>query len=227
MEFPIRINKYLREQGIGSRRDVDRLIEEGKVLINGKPAKPGMIVAETDRVQMRNYKPKQHIYLAYYKPRGLPTQTQKGLPSVISEWEKKGLFPIGRLDKESEGLMILTDDGSITEKILGLKDTFEKEYIVTVREELRQGIVAIFAKGMETESLGKLLPSKATLIDKYTLRVILREGKRHQIRVMLSDLGYTVTSLKRVRIGRLKLGDLRPGETYELDPEEATSLFFQ
>lgn len=233
MIYPIRINKYLRDQGIASRREADELISAGKVFVNGKRAEQGMIINEKDKVAMKGGNEKVYVYLAYYKPRGLATQDLSGSVSVITEWRDRGIFPIGRLDKESEGLLILTNDGRITSKILGEaggpehdrgKDRFEKEYIVKVHEKLRQGIPAILEKGMETQ-IGKMLPAKARIVDDHTLNVILYEGKRHQIRVMMGELGYTVSMLKRVRIGLIKLGKLNPNQTRELSEREV-SLFF-
>ena len=225
MDYPIRINKYLRDKGFASRREADELISAGNVLINGTVAKTGMLVNESDKVVLNQPHPKKYVYLAYHKPRGLPTQGLSGDRSVIADWEKKGLFPVGRLDKMSEGLLILTNDGRVTTKILGTDARFEKEYIATVRENLRAGVVAIFKKGMETVPLGKLLPADATLIDSHTIKIILHEGKHHQIRVMLGDLGYTITSLKRVRIGHISLDNLERGETRPLNKKESEAFF--
>ena len=196
------------------------MITGEKVLVNGKPAEMGMLINERDKVTLRGKNKKEYEYLAYYKPRGLATQSQEGSESVIAQWRERGLFPIGRLDKESEGLLILTNDGRLTTKLLSTESKFEKEYIVKVKEKLRKGIPAIFEKGMETEAFGKLLPAKTKLIDSHTLSVVLREGKRHQIRVMLSELGCMVNSLKRIRIGHISLGKLRPEETRELAKKE-------
>jgi 23S rRNA pseudouridine2604 synthase len=208
----IRINKYLRDRGLASRREADKLVESGLVFINGKRAENGMPVNEGDSVVVKGER-KQCQYLAYYKPRGLATQDLVGRQSVIAEWKKKGLYPVGRLDKESEGLMLLTNDGRLAREVLSGSSKYEKEYIVTVKEPLRAGIPAIFKSGMRTKILGKLLPARAEIINRTTLRVILNEGKKHQIRVMLNDLRYTIVSLKRVRIGRIKIGNLEPGQT--------------
>ena len=235
MEYPIRINKYLRDMGLASRRESDRLIENGYVLVNGKRATLGMAVNAGDEVVVNEgSKKKEMVYLAYYKPWGIATQGLKNQPSVITNWQPKGIFPIGRLDKESEGLLILTNDGRVTSKILGepasaeamagKEDKFEKEYIVEVREKLRGGIPAIFEKGMRTD-IGDLLPAKARLMTDYRLNIVLREGKKHQIRVMLSELGYTVTLLKRIRIGHIKLGKLESGKTRPLTQAEVDELF--
>lgn len=220
MDYPIRINKYLRDQGLASRREADALIEAGQVLVNGKPAKMGMLINDGNRVELKRSAVKKHTYLAYYKPRGLATQAPEGEESIIAEWEKKGLFPIGRLDKESEGLIILTNDGRLTTRLTGPDSPVEKEYLVKIREEFKNNIVAIFQKGMDTKTFGRLLPAKAELVSPSSLRVILKEGKRHQIRVMLSELGYTVDSLKRVRIGTVLLGKLKPGETRVLNEKD-------
>jgi len=222
MEYPIRINKYLRDKGLASRREADKLIEKGSVFINGEWAKNGVLVDENDKIEVRG-KQKENKYLAYYKPRGLATQDLAGKKSVVSEWRDKGLYPIGRLDKESEGLLLLTNDGRFVTEVLSESSKYEKEYIVTVKEPLRPGIVRIFQTGMETKSLGKLLPAKAKIIKSNTLQIILNEGKRHQIRVMLGEFNYTITSLQRIRIGNIKIGNLRPGETRVISPESRSN----
>ncbi len=216
MEYPIRINKYIRDKDLASRREADKLIEDGFILINGKKAEKGAMVYKGDSVTVKENK-KEYKYIAYYKPRGLPTQDHPGKKSVITQWEREGLYPIGRLDKESEGLLILTNDGRFAREVLSRKKEYEKEYIVTVREKLHSGIVKIFKEGMKTKALGELLPVKSEIIDEKTIKMILNEGKRHQIRVMLNDLSYTIVSLKRVHIGDIALGNLKPGESRKLN----------
>jgi 23S rRNA pseudouridine2604 synthase len=203
MDYPIRINKYLRDTGLASRREADRLVEGGLVFINGKRAENGMQVKEGDEVTVKG-KRKQYRYLAYHKQAGQTMQK-------LTKWEEKGMHPAGELDKEAEGLMILTDDGRLARAIASSDPKYEKEYVVEVKEQLRAGIPDIFEKGMETESLGKLPSVKAELINKHTLRIFLTEERHHQIRIMLSELHYTISSLKRVRIGDIRLGDLKPG----------------
>lgn len=217
MKYPIRINKYVRDQGLASRREADKLVEEGKIFINGKKAESGIMVNEGDKVMVKG-EPKKFQYFAYYKPRGLATQDLAGKKSVITQWQDKGLYPIGRLDKESEGLLLLTNDGRFAREVLSKDSKYEKEYVVEVKENLRAGIPDIFKSGMKTEGLGKLMPAQAEIVNPNTLRVILNEGKRHQIRVMLSELKYTITSLKRVRIGDIKLGSLRASQTRAFTP---------
>lgn len=214
MEYPIRINKYLRDIGIASRREADSLIESGLVLVNDQKVKAGYMVNEDDKVEVKNIK--KCLHLAYYKPRGLPTQDKPGVKSVVTEWQKEGLYPIGRLDKESEGLILLTNDGRFARKVL---EEYDKEYLVKVREPLRKGIISIMEAGMVTESLGKLLPVKAEIVNRTTIKMVLNEGKKHQIRVMLNDLRYTILSIKRVRIGDIKIGKLKPGESVQIKPK--------
>ena len=216
MEYPIRINKYLRDMGLASRREADKLVESGLVFVNGKRVDNGTMVNEKDDVLVKG-KAKEYKYLAYYKPRDLPTQDLAGKKSVITEWKNKGLYPVGRLDKSSEGLLLLTNDGRFVREVLSDSSKWEKEYLVSVKEPVRPGIIKIFQAGMETQVLGKLLPAKAQMAGTKKLRIILNEGKRHQIRVMLNELNYTITSLKRVRIGNIKLDDLKPGETRPLN----------
>jgi len=215
MEYPIRINKYLRDMGLASRREADKLVEGGLVLVNGKRAENGTMINEKDNVVVKGIK-KDYQYLAYYKPRDLPTQDLPGKTSVITEWKKQGLYPVGRLDKSSEGLLLLTNDGRFARKVLSDSSKYEKEYVVAVKEPLRPGVVKIFQEGMNTETFGKLLPVKARIINQNRIQMILHEGKRHQIRVMLNELGYTINSLRRVRIGNIKIENLQPGETRKI-----------
>ncbi len=213
MNYPLRINKYLRDGGFASRREADKFIEDGIVFINGKKAEKGVMVKQGDDVEVKKIN-KNYKYIAYYKERGLSTQDLPGKKSVITQWKYKKVYPIGRLDKYSEGLLLLTNDGRFAREVL---ENYEKEYVVTTRETLRPGLVRIFESGMNTKTFGKLLPVKAKIVDKTTLRVILKEGKRHQIRVMLDELSYNVVSLKRVRIGNIKIGNLKPGESRDIN----------
>lgn len=224
MIYPIRLNKYLRDQGFASRREADELINNGLVLVNGKKATLGLIINKNDQVEIKKGQNKQYIYLAYNKPRGLATQSLKGEESVITIWKKKGVFPIGRLDKESEGLLILTNDGRIVEKFLNKDYKIEKEYIVKTQEEIREGIPKILNKGMQTKSLGLLLPAKAKIIDNRTIQIILQEGKKHQIRVMLGELKLTVVFLKRIRIGEISLRNLKIDQSRPLTMQEMKSF---
>jgi pseudouridine synthase len=212
MEYPIRINKYLRDKGLASRREADTLVEAGLVFINGKRAESGVKVNENDKITVKGER-KKYQYIAYYKPRGLATQDLPGKESVISQWRKSKVYPFGRLDKESVVFIILTNDGRLAREILSNKEKYEKEYVVTVKEPLHEGTIKILASGMETMAFGKVMPIKSKILGKTKISIILNEGKRHQIRVMLNELNYTVNSLKRVRIGNIKLEELKPGES--------------
>lgn len=222
-----RINKYIRDKGLASRREADALVESGVVFINGQKAELGSNVEDSDIVEIRQNEAdkKKNIYRAYYKPRGIATQAVEG-PDVVSEWKAKGLYPVGRLDKDSEGLLIMTNDGRVTTKLLGVESDTEKEYFVKVREPLANNVPALFAKGMETEPFGKLLPAHAELLGEHSLQIILVEGKKHQIRVMLGELGYTTVQLKRVRVGPILLGDLKPGADRDLTEKELKAIGF-
>ena len=217
MNFPIRINKYLRDKDLASRREADLLIKSGKVFVNKKPAAIGMMIKAGDEVTVKGNQ-KKYVYLAYNKPRGLATQDFKGKESVITQWEREGLYPIGRLDKESDGLLLLTNDGRFARKVLSHDKEYEKEYVVTVREHLRTGLPRIFKAGLKIKGLGTLLPANAEILTPTTLKIIINEGKKHQIRIMMSEMHYTVMSLTRVRIGNIMLGNLKPGQTRSFVP---------
>jgi 23S rRNA pseudouridine2604 synthase len=215
MEFPIRINKYLRDKNLASRREADKLVEAGLVFINGKRAESGQKVNEADKITLKENKNniKELKYFLYYKPKGLPTQDRPKMQSVILQWQDKKVYPVGRLDKESEGLLFLTNDGRFSREVLSEKQEWEKEYLVTTKEHIRAGIEEIFQSAMETDAFGKLKPVKSKILGKNKISMILNEGKRHQIRVMMSEMNYEVTSLKRIRIGKFSLGALKPGES--------------
>ncbi len=209
--WPKRINKYLRDEGYGSRREADELVSKGFIRVNGVVVNAGYMVKEDDVVEVQKQN-KNYKYFAYYKPRGLPTQDLPGKESVITKFKNKGVYPVGRLDKESEGLLILTNDGRLARDVLSRKKEYEKEYIVKVKEKIKPEVRETFQAGMKTETLGKLLPVETQIVDNNTLKMILNEGKKHQIRVMLNELSYTVISLERTRIGDIKVGGLKPGE---------------
>lgn len=212
--FPMRLNRYLAKRGVATRREADALIEAGRVIVNGQKATLGMKVLETDQVTLENANRRHHTYLAYYKPRGIITHSPQGKREyAISDITRKSdLFPIGRLDKDSEGLIILTNDGRITERLLHPRFAHEKEYEVTVQETIDVTKLPYLEAGLMEE--GDLLTAKsARITNKNTLTIILTEGKKHQIRRMLSAIHLTVTSLKRVRIMEVRLGALNPGQS--------------
>lgn len=216
MEFPLRINRYLALRGLVTRRAADELIAAGSVLINGERAKLGdRVASESDRVEIiKNKKQakKEHAYVAYYKPRGVITHSPQADEKSIQDVSGfAGLFPLGRLDKASEGLIILTDDGRVTERLLHPRFAHEKEYVVTVREKVHSQAKAILEQGVESE--GEMLAAKRVEASgPHTLKIILTEGKKHQIRRMLDTLHLTVEKLVRIRVMGVHLGALKTGQ---------------
>lgn len=207
----MRINKYLAQKGLCTRREADRYIEQGLVFINGTKAELGSKVEEGDTVETRL--PDRHYrYLAYNKPKGIvthsPTKDQKGIEDVAG---LTGVSPMGRLDKDSHGLIILTDDGRITEKLLGPEANREKEYSVQTKEPLRPGFKARMEKGVDIEGY-RTKPAKVKVVSDTKFSIILTEGKKHQIRRMCAAWGYTVADLKRTRIMNIGLGNLQAGQ---------------
>jgi 23S rRNA pseudouridine2604 synthase len=206
--FPVRINKYLAWKKISTRRGVDELIKQKKVLVNGKLAVLGSLINEKDIVELRGAKIKEYLYFAYNKPVGIETASPQ-----------TGLFPLGRLDKNSHGLMILTNDGRITDQLLNPKYFHEKEYIVKTVRKLRSNFKQKMEAGVNIE--GYITKKcKVTVLNDFTFRIILTEGKKHQIRRMCSALFQEVTDLKRERIMNIKLGNLKPGALREIKGEE-------
>ncbi|MEI8096772.1 MAG: pseudouridine synthase [Candidatus Moraniibacteriota bacterium] len=220
IEFPIRINRYLALRGLATRRSADELIVAGSVEINGKKAKLGDRVESTDRVDViRNKKSivKTFTYVAYYKPRDIITHSkQEEYQSEIKDISPfPNLFPMGRLDKASEGLILLTDDGRVTERLLHPRFAHEKEYLVTVREKIIPQSRMTLENGIESE--GEFLTAKKVqILGPNTLVIILTEGKKHQIRRMLDAVHLTVEKLVRTRIMGIHLGALKPGQSRTL-----------
>lgn len=210
-EFPMRINKYLAHKNLCTRREADTLISAGKVLINGKPAQLGDKVQEKDDVQVR-FRTKKHRYFAYNKPRGVITHSpEEDERDIRQSIPLVGVFPVGRLDKDSNGLIILTDDGRITDKLLNPEYTHEKEYIVATKEELPANFKAKMEGGVNIEGYQtKECVVKVLSPKKFT--ITLTEGKKHQIRRMCSAMGLVVASLERARIMNIRLSGLKEGE---------------
>lgn len=208
----MRINKYLAWKKHSTRRGADELIEKGQVIINGRKAVLGDKVTESDAVEVR-YRGKQPvmIYLAYNKPRGIVTHSaQKGEKDIGHSVLLKGVFPVGRLDKDSHGLIILTNDGRITERLLSPNFEHEKEYLVTTKEPLRSSFKEKMEAGVQIEN-EKTKPCKVKILDDHTFQIILTEGKKHQIRRMCVALFQEVDDLERLRVMNIVLGDLAPG----------------
>ena len=225
-----RINKYLSEVGYCSRRVADRLIGEGKVTINGKIPEIGTKVEEGDQVEVKGKRiekstKQKHIYLAFNKPVGIVCTTDRRVESNnIIDFIKypKRIFPIGRLDKPSEGLILLTNDGDIVNKILRARNNHEKEYIVGVNLPINRDFILSMSNGVEIlDTITKNCFVKQLGPKKF--KIILTQGLNRQIRRMCESLGYRVRSLKRVRIMNIKL-DVPTGKYRELTKVELSKL---
>lgn len=214
-KYPMRINKYLALKNIATRRGADLLVTEKKVFINGKLAVLGSKVNQTDKVEVRGNKGKAYQYYAYNKPIGI--ETNSPLPN---------LFPLGRLDKKSYGLLILTDDGRITDKLLNPKYFHEKEYLVKTSNKLRSSFKQKMEAGVNIEGY-KTKKCKVNILNDFMFRIVLTEGKKHQIRRMCSALFQEVADLKRERIMNIKLGILKSKATREIKGEELATFLNQ
>lgn len=204
----MRINKYLALKKISTRRGADELVKEKKVFINGKLAVLGNKVLEQDVVEVKGVKEKEYLYFAYNKPIGIETDSPR-----------EGLFPLGRLDKASHGLLILTNDGRITDQLLNPKYFHEKEYLVKTSNKLRSNFKQKMEAGVNIEGY-KTKKCKVKILNDFAFRITLTEGKKHQIRRMCSALFQEVADLKRERIMNIKLGKLMPNALREIKGEE-------
>ncbi|MDQ3076123.1 MAG: pseudouridine synthase [bacterium] len=215
--YPMRINKYLALKRITTRRGADELVEKKKVFINGKLAVLGSKVLEKDTVEVRQKKgeEKKYVYYAYNKPTGVETNSPR-----------PDLFPLGRLDKASHGLLILTNDGRITDQLLNPKYVHEKEYVVKTKEKLRNNFKEKMEAGVQIEDY-KTKPCKVTIVNENTFRVTLTEGKKHQIRRMCVALFQEVQDLKRVRVMNIELGKLALKGVREIKGEELSTFLGQ
>ncbi len=208
----IRINKYLADKKICSRREADLLIKQGKVSINGKKAELGEMVRETDKVAVEGDS-KELVYLAFNKPEGIITHSPQGDEVSIADILKFNVkvFPLGRLDKDSRGLIILANDGRMTDRLLNPMYAHEKEYEVKATAPINEDFLKQMERGVKLN--GGYITQKCVLkkLDKHSFSIILTEGKRRQIRRMCAALGYKAVDLKRVRIMNIILGNLKEG----------------
>jgi len=220
-KYPMRINKYLANKGVSTRKGADKLIEKGKVFINGRKAVLGDKITETDKVEVtEKINKNQYKYFAYYKPREIITHSpQKGQREIKNISGISGLFPIGRLDKDSEGLIILTNDGRITERLLSPNKEHEKEYIVKTTNAIKPLFIAKAKTGI---NIGDYITKPCEIFQdgEKSFRIILKEGKKHQIRRMTDAYGIAIESLKRIRIMNIKIESLQPNEHREIKGEE-------
>ena len=212
---PVRINAFLRDQGVGSRRTIDDYITKNYVTINNKPATLGSKVTENDVVHVKHVE-KELIYALYNKPRGEVTGKNPNLPSCE---------PLGRLDKESEGLLLYSNDYRVVDALLNPKYGREKEYEHIVREKATPRVITLLKKGIRTQE-ATYSPVKSVAIygEGYTLKIILTEGKKHEIRRMLNALNLTVVTLKRVRIMSFVIHGIKTGAVYKLTPKQIDVL---
>jgi 23S rRNA pseudouridine2604 synthase len=227
----MRLNKFISERGVCSRREADKWIEAGRVTVNGVPAALGTQVTDADDVRL-NGQPigsrRQAVYLMLNKPVGIECTTNRTVTGNIIDFINypERVFPIGRLDKDSEGLILLTNDGDIVNAILRAENEHEKEYIVTVDRPITEVFLASMSSGVRV--LGRLTePCRVNQVSKNVLRIVLTQGMNRQIRRMCSALGYTVRRLQRVRIMNIRLGDLAPGKWRYLTRTELEGLLPQ
>ena len=224
----IRLNKYIASSGLCSRREADTLIENGKVTINGVVAIQGSKVDPGDIVEVSGRKispDNEMIYIAFNKPLGITCTTDRRDPSNIIDYIgfDERIFPVGRLDKNSSGLILLTNDGSIVNKLLRAENGHEKEYLVTVNRPYDKDFIRSMESGVPV--LGQLtLPCKIKPSGDKSFKIILHQGLNRQIRRMCEYLGYKVTRLKRIRFMNIMLGALEPGKWRYLTADEKKAL---
>ncbi len=228
----IRLNKYLAHCGICSRRDADKLIAQGKVLVNGQVPEPGRCVNEEDEVVVsgqRVRKMDRTVVLAFYKPVGVTcTEKDAHAEKIISDLVK---YPVrltyaGRLDKDAEGLLLLTNDGNLIQAMMRGANCHEKEYLVRVNREVTSDFLVKMSQGIYLEELDVTTREcKVEKVNQYTLRLILTQGFNRQIKRMCAACGYRVRSLKRVRVMHITLGNMKPGQYYELNEEDVARLY--
>lgn len=231
-EKKIRINKYIADAGICSRRDADKLVEQGLVTVNGKIAESGTKVGKQDEVRVRGKQisvEEEKIVLAYYKPVGV-TCTERDLhakKTVIQDLK----YPVrvtyaGRLDADSEGLLLMTNDGSLINGLMRAANFHEKEYVVKVDKEITEEFIKNMSAGVYLPELEQTTrPCKVECIGKFTFKIILTQGLNRQIRRMCKKLGYQVKQLRRVRIANIELGKLKPREYRRLNGQELEILY--
>ena len=211
-----------------SNKEATAIILAKRLLVNGQPAQLNQPLQPEDEVSLDGEilkEAQQFHYLAYYKPRGIETTLNEAIPDNLAQALNfpERVYPIGRLDKESEGLLLLTNDGSIFDKILHSEQKQEKEYVVRVDKPLTSEVISALASGVEIMGK-KTRPAQVVQLDEFTFNIILTQGLNRQIRRMCYKLGYEVLELKRIRIVHVELGNLQVGEWRELGKEEVEGL---
>jgi 23S rRNA pseudouridine2604 synthase len=224
----VRLNKYISETGVCSRREADKWIEAGRVTLNGQPASLGTQVAVGDEVRIDGDTigvKKKQVYIALNKPVGIICTTEAHIEDNIIDHVgyPERIFPVGRLDRDSEGLILLTNNGDIVNEILRSENNHEKEYLVTVDRPITDLSLRLLADGVKI--MGELTkPSKVARLNAQSFRIILTQGLNRQIRRMCSALGYKAQRLQRVRIMNIHLGNLQSGQWRHLTPAEVAGL---
>ncbi|MDR0181597.1 pseudouridine synthase [Lysobacter arvi] len=230
----MRLNKHISDTGFCSRREADGLIAEGRVTVNGLRARVGAEVGEGDEVLVdgqplkvrtvaRNKR--QHVYIALNKPVGVTCTTESTVKGNIVDFvgHERRIFPIGRLDKDSEGLILLTSNGDIVNEILRAENKLEKEYLVAVNHPVTDEFLRGMARGVPVHG-ETTLPCRTGRLNKFGFRIVLVQGLNRQIRLMAAHFGFRVKQLMRVRIGNVKLGHLKPGQWRNLTEAELRGL---
>jgi len=230
----MRLNKHIADTGYCSRREADRLIAEKRVTLNGEPTGMGSQVEEGDEVRIDG-KPllarraasatRRHVYVALNKPVGIVCTTETGVDGNIVDFvdHRERIFPVGRLDKDSEGLILLTSNGDIVNEILRSENRHEKEYLVGVNKPVTPEFLTGMSRGVRVHHQ-MTKPCKATRLAKFGFRIVLTQGLNRQIRLMADAYGYRVTQLRRVRIVNIKLGVLKVGQWRNLTDMELRGL---
>ena len=224
----MRLNKHISESGICSRRQADAWIAAGRVTVNGAKGELGTQVKAGD-VVLVDGQPiparKRAVYLALNKPRGITSTTERDVAGNIVDFvgHPERIFPVGRLDKDSEGLILLTNDGDIVNEILRVEHGHEKEYRVTVEPDVTDNFLSMMARGVRIGG-EKTKPAQVARLSGNEFRIVLTEGRNRQIRRMCSALGWRVKKLVRVRIMHIRLGDLPPGRWRDLTEAEVAPL---
>ena len=224
----MRLNKFLSETGLCSRREADAWIESGRVRVNGTTAVLGTQVSDGDDVQLDGqpvFRKPERVYLALNKPLGIECTTDRSVPGNIVDFvgHRERVFPIGRLDKDSEGLILLTNDGDIVNRVLRAEHEHEKEYIVSVDRPLTPGFLEGMAHGVPILDI-VTNPCKVRQVGRNTFRIVLTQGLNRQIRRMCEHFDYTVRGLQRVRIMHVQLGNLPLGKWRNLTAAEVRPL---
>ncbi len=224
----MRLNKYMSDAGVCSRRQADRLVEEGRIMVDGSPAVLGQQIMEGQKITLdgKEIRPvRRKVLLAFNKPRGIVCTTEKREKDNIIDYLNypERIYPVGRLDKDSEGLILLTNDGQLMDEILRARNFHEKEYEVRVDRPVTGDFLKKMSQGVEIlDTVTR--PCQVRQTGTCSFRIILTQGLNRQIRRMCEALGYRVRHLRRYRIMNIRLGDLETGKYRELTPEEYREL---